>query len=679
MKLFFRIILVYVTVATYLPVTAKAQKPSIAPEPLWTVKNNIDYNKTSLNNQASEGSLNVYFETQISLGEHTKFVRQCKKIISQSGVQNESTITVSFNPLYQKLFFHSIKIIRNGETINKLQLSKIKILHQEENLKDFIYNGTMDAVLILEDVRQGDFIEYSYSTKGFNPVFKDKYSGGFDTEFSVPIYDLFYRVLVPNSRSITIKNTNETIQPVIKDSNNQKIYEWRKSNIPPLDLQDNTPSWYDPFGRITFTEFKSWKEVNDWAMELFPLQKKISPELQKKIEEIAKQYTTDADRVAASLRFVQDDIRYMGIEMGANSHKPADPSKVFAQRFGDCKEKSYLLCTMLKVMNIEANAVLISTEDKKELFNMLPAPVNFDHVTVVVKIDGTQFWFDPTIAYQRGNVKEIFYPDYQCGLVIGENTTALTAIPFRNISYQHITDYFKVDEMHGSGKLVVTTNFKGDEADVTRKNYSNESISDIQKNNTKFYSKYYEEIKSDSLIYKDNDSTGVFTTTEYYTIPSFWKNKDNVKKFDFWPFAIAEILNRPKDKDRKMPLGISYPMSYKEDVTVVLPEDWNITTSETHIKNEAFTYNSEFYCVENKVHLNARYETHKDFISADESSEYLKNLKEYDDNEYYSLSYGNEVKKKKGKPASLSSTILSLLAVIIIVAGLLWWSQRRRR
>ena len=38
----------------------------------------------------------------------------------------------------------------------------------------------------------------------------------------------------------------------------------------------------------------------------------------------------------AVINFVQNDIRYMGIEQGIGSIKPFTPEQVVKQRFGDC-------------------------------------------------------------------------------------------------------------------------------------------------------------------------------------------------------------------------------------------------------------------------------------------------------------------------------------------------------
>ena len=657
---------------------SQSGKPSISKEPSWISQNIIDYSRTSLDKYAADGYIDISCEKQISLADKSEYVRRSKKIISQAGVQNASEISVSFDPSYEQLIFHSIHIIRNGEILNRLQLSKIKTVHQEKELTNFIYNGLLNAILILEDVRQGDIIEYSYTIKGFNPIFKNKYAEVYSMEYGVPVYEIYYKLIVPSERKMSFKNLNLTLQPVTTSINGQQVYEWHRKNVSPIILQDYTPSWYDPYAKILVSEFNSWKEVNDLEMELFPLKKLLSQALLKKIKEIQTTYNTDDERAQRALRFVQDDIRYMGIEMGENSHRPADPSKVFAQRFGDCKEKSYLLCCILNALGIEANPVLINTDIKKNISTLLPALTDFDHVTVRVKLGNVYYWFDPTIAYQRGNIKNLFYPDYQAGLVISDTTASLTSIGFRNISSLHVQDYFTVRSMFGGGYLKVVSVFQGSTADEQRNNFNNQSISELMTSYQKFYASYYEDIKADSLTYTDNDSTGIFITTEYYHIPNFWtEDKSKGNKFSFSPFIINNILRRPKEKDRTMPFKLLFPAKYQEDITVDLPQNWKVTEDETHLKNASYACNSKFYCVDNKVRLITEYENFRDNVTIDEASNYFRDLNKYDKIASFEISLGGE-EGSNSSPKTGNKNILSTILLLgVITGGFIWWNKRK--
>lgn len=657
----------------------QSSKPSIKKAPAWITTNIIDYTQSLLDRDATDGYVNIGYEVQVSLADQSEYVRRSKKIISSAGVQNAAQVSISFDPSYQQLFFNTISIIRGAEILNKLKMSDIKIVHQEDNLNNFIYNGTLDALLILEDVRQGDVIEYSYTLKGFNPIFNNKYSAEFGLQYSIPIYDIYYRLIVPAGRKMNIKNLNTNVEPIINLLKGQQVYEWRKKNTMSFVLQDFTPSWYNPLGRILISEFNNWKEVNDWAMALFPKKTDLSKALLKKITEISTAHLDAEGRTHAALKFVQDDIRYMGIEMGEKSHKPADPSKVFAQRFGDCKEKSYLLFILLKAMGISSDVVLINTVSKKELTNLLPAPTDFDHVTIRVKLNNTYYWFDPTIAFQRGNIKNLFYPDYQTGLVISNSTSDLTNIVFRNLSYQHTKEIFKVAGMYGSGTLSVTSLFSGSDADIIRSDFNTESNSELINNYEKFYGNYYDNIKADSLTYSDDDSSGIFTTHEYYTLPKFWKvEKGDVNKFSISSFIIENSFRKPKEKERKMPFKMPYPMNYKEEVIVDLPSDWTVHQGETHLKNAGFEFNSKFYCVYNRVHIATDYKNLKDNVTADEAPAYFKDLKAYDEGSYYDLTYGLDDFTAKQTQTSKKDILLSVLILIIIAGGFIWWSQKNK-
>ncbi len=656
---------------------AQHKNVSSAAEPAWVTRHQYKPDEQNLDKYAEEGTIDLLYEEQINVGQQVDYVHRTIKIISAAGVQNGSEVSVSFDPTFQRLAFHTLRVIRNNTPENKLNLSTIKVIQKEKDRNDFLYDGSLNAVSIMEDIRVGDIIDYSYSVQGFNPIFKGKYAAFLNIGFSIPMYDLYYKLIVPEARTVNIKSFNDTIQPTITTANRQTTYEWTKTNLKPLKTQDKTPSWYDPYPEVMISEFANWKEVNDWAIQLVPKAPALSTALAAAIKKIDTENLTTEKKIQATLRFVQDEIRYMGYEMGEHSHKPADPSKVFAQRFGDCKEKSYLLCTMLGAMHINADPVLINTSYKKEMAKWLPSSSNFDHMTVRVNIDNRYYFFDPTISYQRGNVKELYYPDYQVGLVLTDTTTALTSIPFRQTSSQEIKNLFTVEAMYGKGNFTVTTISKGAFADGEREDFKNSSNFELLKNYKKFYAAYYSDIIADSLNYFDDDSTGIFTSVEYYTIPKFWKSEKDVQKFSMWPFIIESVLNTPTDKQRNMPLRLQFPGNFKETVQVNLPEDWKFKPVELHVKNNCFSYNMKTYGLFTKAYMEIDYKNVKNHVAPEEIKKYLEDIKYIEDNSTYVLTYGD----KEADDDVSSNTKRNWVPVVVVIGSIIGfavWSQRRR-
>ena len=657
-------------------VNAQNNKVRKEATPSWVTVPEHQYNN-NMDADAEDGYVDLDYELQVSLAQQSKYTKKEMKILSEAGVQNNSEISVNFDPTYQQLIFHCIKIHRANQTIDKLELSKFKVIQQEKDLEKHLYDGSLTALLLLEDVRKGDIIEYSYTVKGFNPIYNNKYTAMYDVQYSVPIYNLYYKLIVPNNRNLEIKNYKTDIKPSVQQTANEKVYEWKLNDLAPLRVPDNTPSWYDPYSMVIISEYKSWKEVNDWAKNLFPFNLQLSSALQTKISEIKNNYTTNEDRTLAALRFVQDEVRYMGIEIGTGSHKPNHPNKIMDQRFGDCKDKSYLLCTVLRAMDIEANPVLINTEYKKTILEWLPSPSLFNHCTVMAKVNDAVYWFDPTIAYQRGKLKDISYPDYQCGLVVSENSQNLTSIPLQVKGKINIKEVFNVPDMSGSANLMVKTIYTGYFADNAREDFKNNSLYEMQKSYRSYFTSYFDNITADSITYSDDDMSGVFTTIEYYQIHDFWKMEKGIKKASLSPFTINAVLSKPEQASRTMPFKLSFPSRYKEEIEVNLPEDWNAESSSDDIKCSSFLLNYKFSSSNKQIHLVYEYENLKDHVEVGELNEYLANYKKIDENVGYGLTYSNGtasfIKKDRvlfsgsGSPFPLFYTILGLCLFITIV------------
>ena len=635
---------------------AQSVKPRITPEPSWITKAEIPYAKTHLDREASDGYIYLSYQKQISLQDQLTYCQQSLRFLSEAGVQSRSEINIAFDPSYQQLQIHTVNIIRSNKVINKLDATKLKTIQQENEISDHLYNGSLTTLLILEDVQKGDVLEYSYSHKGFNPIFGNRYAAFLDLQYSIPVYHILYKVCTPVGRSLQVKNLNSNIQPFLSAVNGQQIMEWQLADVTALRTEEKTPDWHNPFPSIMLSEYKNWKEVADWASNLFRFDMPLSASLLKKINDISNAFPTAEGRATAAVRFVQDDIRYMGFEMGANSHQPHHPDKIFTQRFGDCKDKSYLLCTMLRKMGIEANPVMIHTSVKKSLMEYLPSPIAFDHVTTQILLNGTLYYIDPTISMQRGTIQQLAFPDYQAGLVITPNTTSITSIPLQDKGKISVKEFFKVTDMSGLAHLVVTTTNTGSFADDARKSFATKSEYDIRKQYQEFYSGYFKSIRIDSMQSLEDTASGGFIVKEYYTVPGFWDIDGKRRTVFISPFVISGIFNKVKETDRKSSYALYYPAHYKEEVEIQMPDDWTPKKETTEIKNSCFDFNMEYKSKDNRITLLYEYKALKDHIATTELDQYRKDYDKVNQNISYEIwSEDNAY----GATSSLGAGILS--------------------
>src|SRR5262249_2137138 len=171
-------------------------------------------------------------------------------------------------------------------------------------------------------------------------------------------------------------------------------------------------------------------------------------------------------QIAAAIRFVQDDVRYLGIEMGRGSHEPRQPHATLVQRYGDCKDKAFLLGLLLERLGIEAHPALVNTKLRHRLDEFLPSPFLFDHVITQV-VDGKQtYWIDPTIAAQGGTLQTIDTPNDERALVVDARTRSLTPIVIGSRAGTFVDETYNVSG--DDATLEVTSTYRGRDADDLR-------------------------------------------------------------------------------------------------------------------------------------------------------------------------------------------------------------------
>ena len=92
--------------------------------------------------------------------------------------------------------------------------------------------------------------------------------------------------------------------------------------------------------------------------------------------------------------YVSKNIRYVSLSFGLSRYQPHLPQEVFANQYGDCKDKATLLASMLDAAGIHADAVLIPSSSKLDI--SMPSPSQFDHVITAVPQGKELIWMDST-------------------------------------------------------------------------------------------------------------------------------------------------------------------------------------------------------------------------------------------------------------------------------------------
>lgn len=640
-------------------------------EPSWIVKLSPKAYKVKAKD-VSDGYYLGLLDKQNHVERKEEYRHYIREIISQTGVQNGSEISITYDPSFQKLTFHKIIVWRNNQPINKLQPDKFKILQNEKELSKFIYSGTYDAYLILDDIRKGDRIEFAYTISGNNPIFGDKYSNTFYFEGSSSYGREYTNVIASKNRKLQFRNFNFNGKPARREVDGLVVYEWESTNTNSYRQVDFEPSWYVPHRYTQVSEYQTWNDVVNWGLTVNGYPELKTPMLDRKVVELRRASGNNAEKyIELATRFVQDDIRYMGVEMGEYSQRPNSPEQVLIQRYGDCKDKSLLLIYLLERTNISAYMAYVDTYSGKRTSDFLPSPFLFDHAVVVVEHKGAKTWIDPTISNQRGTFKTIYFPNYGQALVLKpgvDKPEEVISIPTGKLVAD--LNFVVPDSAAGqSATLVINSTYTDNYADNMRSAIADDGLEGLQNSYLEYISKYYPEAKNiGNIVIEDNEDDNTIHVTEKYSIGSFWLRSEksgNKPYMYFYGDLIDSELRVVKDKNRKEPLALKYPINIEENITVQLPAAWKYDKESVKVESDNYYFEFNTFTKGKILNINYSYRNFKDHIEPADIGQYIKDIKKISNNMSISFYYGG------GGTSSNVNPYLILLGILtLIICGI---------
>lgn len=581
-------------------VAAVPTKLSKAPIPAW-VRSTHKQAQTPDLADISDG---YYFESvdyQVNLGLQTRFYRDVKVLSDHAGTENAGQINIIFDPHYQTLVLHELIVLRDGERIDRLDIARFELMASETELARSIYNGTYSAYFLLEDLRKGDKIILSYSLRGFNPVFENKFFDSYMLESYEPIGLLHVSYMVPTDRKLSFKSFGGAASPSKETAADQTVYSWEIAGTGKNEYESNTPYWYISRPMIQCSEFASWSAVSTWAARVNPIPDLVpAGKLAQHAETLWKAAGSDEVEYAQAVtEFVQNDVRYMGVEVGEYSHRANSPEKVFAQRYGDCKDKSVLMAAMLKYKGIESELVLANSLEQYGLENYLPTPGAFNHMVLNVLVDGRGKMIDPTISNQGGAFYDRYFPFY--GKVLPLNAS----VKLRDTE-KTVAGNVRIEEKYylqkdGTAKLDVLTIYQGADAEQMRNYFRQTAKNQIEKSYVEYYQRFYKQLaKRSKLLTEDDLVNNTFRVQEFYTIKAIAETESHTNRKYIGVYAnnannyLPEIM-----ESRLTPLALAYPLSLEHDIYVINPDGVDVPA----FKETSFVDRESYYFAKNVVNV----------------------------------------------------------------------------
>lgn len=617
---------------------------SIVSEPEWIEPINFDPAKSPTTTQPVQYLL-VDYQTKINALPYTQYIRYASKALNSTGVEEVSQIKIAYNPTYQELKLHKIYLHRSGGTKDLTHSSKVRFLQREERLDQKIQDGIIDALIDISGTRKQDIVEYSFSIVGRNPIFGEKVFGSGPLSWGADV-DLLNLRLISDQRPLTVK-THGTDKKMEKRRVDKQIeYRYLESNIKGKVDERDYPHYETPYAWYEYSEYKTWGEVNLWAKDLYRFSDDNNQNTRNLAKDISEKHNDVDEYALASLSYVQNQIRYLGLEFGVNSHLPRKPDLVIENQYGDCKDKSVLLQKLLKEKQITSYPALVSTSFREGVETRLPSPGAFDHVINLVEVNGEIYWLDGTRTYQAGSLSTLGEDDYGYALVVGHPKKNLMRMYSDGIEPDVITYDESISSTDFDEDVIYTvdTTYTGNVAEFKRYQFENISAADIQKKYLDMYRYYYSDIyEYKNMEYSDNKADNVFVTKEFYKIPKYWDKNSDFVTSSINILSFTDILREPEVRERETDFFLRKPIRIKHSYRLQYPEEvlLNLDGEDVNKIHDSFEFNASHSYNEKLYEFNAELRTLKHVVENEHFQAYLNLLKELKDQWYFSLTVKN--------------------------------------
>jgi Flp pilus assembly protein TadD len=316
------------------------------------------------------------------------------RVQSDAGVQALGELVFGYGEANEKMDVRSVVVHKTDGTNVTAGSDAVKEMTAPIARDAPVYTDYKEKHITVPSLRPGDTLEYSIVTHIEKAFAANQF--WFEHNFleGTIVLDEQLEVNVPKGRAINLQSPEFRFEKA--DSGDRTIYRWKRSVLsrPADDAKKKTDDSNPKPPSVRLTTFENWEEIARWYSQLEKGRTEPSPEVRTKTQELIQGRTAELDKIQAVYDYVAKNIRYVSLSFGLSRYQPHAASEVFANQYGDCKDKHTLLAAMLEAAGIHSDAVLIPS--LRKLDTSLPSPSQFDHMITAVPVNGQLIWMDTT-------------------------------------------------------------------------------------------------------------------------------------------------------------------------------------------------------------------------------------------------------------------------------------------
>ncbi len=313
-------------------------------------------------------------------------------------------------------------------------------------------------------------VDYNYTIKYTGTLFYPHYA---IQEAGESVEQSSFLLKTIKDPGVRFKPYKTDISPEKTEDGKTITYKWSVNKLPAIKAETGSAEGYMTTPAIIFApnkfavynspgDMSTWQNFGRWEWELIKDLDELPEERKTFFRNLVKDAHSDAEKISIVYKYLQQNFRYVSIQLGIGGYRPFPAKFTDEKKYGDCKGLSFYTYSVLKSLGIKSYVALVNAQ-----YNNVPVDPafpcnNFNHMILCVPQPKDTIWLECTSNTSDFNYLGSF-TENRYALLITENGGALVPTPVSQAAKNKICFTTKIDlSEDGSGKSSSLLLLKGD-------------------------------------------------------------------------------------------------------------------------------------------------------------------------------------------------------------------------
>jgi len=322
------------------------------------------------------------------------------KILNDRGKAKYGEVKLGYDSTYEKIEVEYARTIKPDGEIISVGAKHIRDISEYPEYP--LYSNARLRIISMPELTEGAVIEYK-AIKYINKLIDGKeFCENYPIQGFEPYLNQRVNLIIPDEYNVNIESYNPgyveyalSFSPQIERVEDGTKYTWEFNNVPEIITEPSMSPYIEITPYLCVSSLDDWQEVYNWWGSLVVDKINIDEAIEEKTQELIKDKNTQEEKAKAIYHWVASKIRYVGVEYGEAGFEPHYATEIFKNKYGDCKDQTMLLISMLRYAGISAYPVLIGTKGSYLLDEEFPTLI-FNHAICLAKVGEKLVFLDPT-------------------------------------------------------------------------------------------------------------------------------------------------------------------------------------------------------------------------------------------------------------------------------------------